>query len=50
VARVSAKGCSVRRGVGGAEGGEGEGEKAVAVASMRRDSGTRLRQGGVLPY
>jgi hypothetical protein len=35
-------------GVGGGEGDEGEGEK-VAVAT-RGESGTRLHEGGVLPY
>jgi hypothetical protein len=39
VACISAKGCSVGRGVG-----EGEGEK-VAVAA-RGESGRRLREGG----
>jgi hypothetical protein len=34
VARISAKGCRVGRGVGGGEGDEGEGEK-VAVAAAR---------------
>jgi hypothetical protein len=48
VARISAKGCSVGRGVGAGEGGEGEGEK-VAVAA-RGESGRRLHEGGVLPY
>jgi hypothetical protein len=48
VARISAKGCSVRRGVGGGEGDEVEGEKAVAAA--RGESGRRPREGGVLPY
>jgi hypothetical protein len=32
VARVSAKGCRVGRGVGGGEGDEGEGEKVAAEA------------------
>jgi hypothetical protein len=32
VARVSSKGCSVRRGVEGGEWDEGEGEKAAAAA------------------
>jgi hypothetical protein len=32
VARVSAKGCSVRRDVGGGQGDEGEGEKEMAAA------------------
>jgi hypothetical protein len=48
VARVSAKGCSVGRGMGGGEGDEGEGEKVAAAA--RGESGRRLREGGVLPY
>jgi hypothetical protein len=48
VARVSAKGCSVHRGVGGGEGDEGEREKAATV--VRGESGRRLREGGVLPY
>jgi hypothetical protein len=48
VARVSMKGCSVCRGVGGGEGDEGEEEKAAAAA--RGESGRRLREGGVLPY
>jgi hypothetical protein len=47
VVRVSAKGCSVRRGVGG-EGDEGKGEKVAAAA--RGKSGRRLHEGGVLPY
>jgi hypothetical protein len=34
VARISAKGCRVGRGMGGGEGDEGEGEK-VAVAAAR---------------
>jgi hypothetical protein len=38
VARFSAKGCRVGRGVG---------EK---VAAARGESGRRLREGGVLPY
>jgi hypothetical protein len=48
VARVSAKGCRVGRGMGGGEGDEGEEEK-VAVAA-RGANGSRLREGGVLPY
>jgi hypothetical protein len=48
VARVSAKGCSVGRGVGGGKGDEGDGEKVVVAA--RGESGRRLREGGVLPY
>jgi hypothetical protein len=48
VARVSAKGCRVGRGVGEVRGDEGEGEK-VAVAA-RGESGRRLHEGGVLPY
>jgi hypothetical protein len=48
VVHVSAKGCSVRHGVGGGEGDDGDGEKAVAAA--RGESGRRLREGGVLPY
>jgi hypothetical protein len=48
VARVSAKGCRLGRGVGGGEGDEGEEEKVVAAA--RGESGRRLREGGVLPY
>jgi hypothetical protein len=48
VARVSVKGCSVGRGMGGGEWDEGEGGK-VAVAA-RVESGRRLREGGVLPY
>jgi hypothetical protein len=49
VAHVSAKGCSVRHGVGGGgEGDEGDGEKAVAAA--RGESGRRLHEGGILPY
>jgi hypothetical protein len=48
VVRVSAKGRSVGLGVGGSEGGKGEGEE-VAVAA-RGESGRRLREGGVLPY
>jgi hypothetical protein len=47
VARVSAKGCRVGRGVGG-EGDEGEGEKVAAA--VRGESGRRLHEGGVLPY
>jgi hypothetical protein len=31
VVHISAKGCSVHRGVGGGEGGEGEGEKAAVA-------------------
>jgi hypothetical protein len=45
---VSTKGCSVRRGVGGCEGDEGEGEKAAVAA--RGKSGRILREGSVLPY
>jgi hypothetical protein len=48
VAHVSAKGCSVGRGVGGGDGDDGEGEKVVAAA--RGESGRRLREGGVLLY
>jgi hypothetical protein len=48
VARVSAKGCSVRRGVGGGEGDEGLGEKVAVVA--RGESGRRVCEGGILPY
>jgi hypothetical protein len=48
VARVSAKGCSVRCSVWGGEWDEGEEEKAAAAA--RGESGRRLREGGVLPY
>jgi hypothetical protein len=48
VARVSAKGCRVGRGVGGGEEDEGEGEKVAAAA--RGESGRRLHEGGVLPY
>jgi hypothetical protein len=48
VAHVSAKGCSVGRGVRGGEGDEGEGEKVAAAA--RGESGRLLREGGVLPY
>jgi hypothetical protein len=47
VARVSAKGCSMHRDVGGGEGDEGEGEKAAAT---RGESGRRLHERGVLPY
>jgi hypothetical protein len=47
VARVSAKGCRVGRGVGG-EGGEGEGEKVAAAE--QGESGRSLREGGVVPY
>jgi hypothetical protein len=47
VARLSAKGCRVGRGVGGGEGDEGEGEKVAAVA--RGETGRRLHEGGVLP-
>jgi hypothetical protein len=32
VARISAKGCRVGRGVGGGEGDEGEGQKVAAAA------------------
>jgi hypothetical protein len=42
VARISAKGCRVGRGVGGGEGNECEGEKVVAAA--RGESGRRLRE------
>jgi hypothetical protein len=48
VAHVSAKGCSMGRGVGGGEGGEGEGEKVATTA--RGESWRRLREGGALPY
>jgi hypothetical protein len=48
VARVSTKGCSEGRGVGGGEGDEGEGEKVATV--VQRESGRRLREGGVLSY
>jgi hypothetical protein len=48
VVHVSAKGCSVRCGVGGGEGDEGKGEKVAATA--RGESGRRLHEGGVLPY
>jgi hypothetical protein len=48
VARVSAKGYSVGRGVGGGEGDEGEGDKVAVEA--RGESGRRLHEGGVLPY
>jgi hypothetical protein len=48
VARISAKGCSVRHDMGGGEVDEGEGEKVAATA--RGKSGRRLCEGGVLPY
>jgi hypothetical protein len=48
VARVSAKGCRVGRGVVGGEGDKGEGEKVAAAA--QGESGRRVREGGVLPY
>jgi hypothetical protein len=48
VERVSAKGCSVGRSMGGGEGDEGEGEKVAAAA--RGESGRRLREEGVFPY
>jgi hypothetical protein len=48
VARASAKGCRVGRGVGGGEGDKGEREKVAAAA--RGESGRRLHEGGVLPY
>jgi hypothetical protein len=48
VVRVSTKGCSVRRGMGGGWGDEGEGEKAAVVA--RGASGRRLHEEGILPY
>jgi hypothetical protein len=48
VARISEKGCSVGRGVGGGEGDEGEGEKVAAA--VQGESWRRLHEGGVLPY
>jgi hypothetical protein len=48
VARVSANGCRVGRGVGGGEADEGKGEKVAAAA--RGESGRRLRERGILPY
>jgi hypothetical protein len=48
VVHILVKGCCMRRGVGGGEGGEGEGEKAATAA--RGENGRRLREGGVLPY
>jgi hypothetical protein len=48
VTHVSAKGCSVDRGVGGGEGDESEGDKVAAAA--RGESGRRLSEGGILPY
>jgi hypothetical protein len=48
VARILVKECSVRRGMGGGEGDECEGEKVAAAA--RGESGRRLGEGGVLPY
>jgi hypothetical protein len=47
VARILAKGCSVRRSVGEVRGDEGEGEKVAAAA--RGESGRRLRERDVLP-
>jgi hypothetical protein len=48
VARISAKGCRVGRGVGEVRGTKARGEKVVAAA--RGESGRTLREGGVLPY
>jgi hypothetical protein len=49
VARISAKGCSVGRGVGEVRGAKVGGEK-VAAATTRGESGRRLLEGGVLPH
>jgi hypothetical protein len=48
VVRVSTKGCSVCRGVGGGERDKGGGGKVAAAA--QGESGRRLREEGVLPY
>jgi hypothetical protein len=47
VAHVSAKGCSVSRGMGGGEWDQGKGEKVAEAA--RGESGKRLHEGEVLP-
>jgi hypothetical protein len=47
VARISAKGCSVRRGVGEVRGTKARGE---GVSAVLRESGRRLHEGGVFPY
>jgi hypothetical protein len=46
VARVLAKGCSVRCGMGEVRGAKARGRKR----RRRLESGRRLREGGVLPY